>query len=78
MARNCDELADHGWRYDAGQLLWRNDTRLSLGTFLPAWKGLETQLLPVSATTAPRQQWQLLTVGRDYSCPNAGLYGLCF
>lgn len=77
-AAACSDAGPYEWRYENGQLVWQQDTRLRLGTFLTAWKGIETQVLPAFNSVQARQQWQVVTVGRDYSCPNAGLYGLCF
>ncbi len=77
-AATCAESAAQLWRYESGRLEWANDTRLGLGTFLTAWKGIETQLLPAAIASGSRQQWQMTAVGLDYSCPNEGLYGLCF
>lgn len=77
-AASCSDEGTQQWRYEGGTLQWQQDSRWVLGTFLVAWKGVEAQILPASTSAGQRQQWQLVTVGRDYSCPDGGLYRLCF
>lgn len=78
QAATCRDGAGYAWRYDeaAGYLSPADDPRLGLGTFLHAWRGIETTLLPV--TPDVRRQWQRVPVVPDTSCPNAWLYGLCY
>jgi hypothetical protein len=75
---SCESKASQFWRYDdaTGYLTLLQDPRLGLGTFLNAWRGIETSLLPVA--NDPRRQWQVTPVGLDVSCPEGGVYRLCF
>lgn len=77
-AASCESTADQLWRYDdtTGHLTLLQAPQLGMGTFLNAWRGLETSLLPVG--TDPRRQWQVTPVGLDVSCPDGGVYRLCF